>query len=206
MQRDRVERQALPPLGTAELPRSPSAVEPTLQRRVRLSGRWLAPRTVFLDNRQMDGKPGFYVVTPLLLGTADGADAVLVQRGWAPRNFAERAALPAFETATGVVSIDGRIAASPSRMFEFASQASGAIRQNIDRDAFAHETQLDLLPVTVVQIDTPGARPDGLSRHWTEPAVDVQKHYGYAVQWFAIAVLIGALYVRHRFLRPRHSH
>ena len=30
-----------------------------------LAGEWLADRTIFLDNRQMRGRVGFYVVTPL---------------------------------------------------------------------------------------------------------------------------------------------
>ena len=30
----------------------------------------------------------------------------------------------------------------------------------------------------------------------------VQKHYGYAAQWFAIAAGIAILYVWHRFIRP----
>ena len=31
---------------------------------------------------------------------------------------------------------------------------------------------------------------------------DVQKHYGYAFQWFALAAGIAFLYVWHRFIRP----
>ena len=34
------------------------------------------------------------------------------------------------------------------------------------------------------------------------PAADVQKHYGYAFQWFALAAGIAFLYVWHRFIRP----
>ncbi len=53
-----------------------------------------------------------------------------------------------------------------------------------------------------MQQDQAGAAPDGLVRHWPAPATDVQKHYGYAVQWFAIAAGIVFLYVWHRFIRP----
>ena len=54
-------------------------------------GVWLDALTVYLDNRQMGGRPGFYVVTPLKL--ADGR-AVLVQRGWAPRDLRDRTRVP----------------------------------------------------------------------------------------------------------------
>jgi len=127
---------------------------------------------------------------------------VLVQRGWAPRNFSERSALPRIETPGEIVTVEGIVAPEPSRLFEFAAGASGPIRQNIDIASFARETGLALLPLTVVQRDSPGAAADGLVRHWPRPATDVQMHYGYAVQWFAIAAAIAFLYVWHRFIRP----
>ena len=42
-------------------------VNEVLHQRVLLSGSWIAQSTVYLDNRQMDGKVGFFVLTPLLL-------------------------------------------------------------------------------------------------------------------------------------------
>ncbi len=48
----------------------------------------------------MAGKPGFYVVTPLQL--EGRPEAVVVQRGWVPRNFADRTALPKVPSPAGV--------------------------------------------------------------------------------------------------------
>ena len=42
-----------------------------LHRRVVLRGQWLAGNTVFLDNRQMQGRQGFTVVTPLQIEALD---------------------------------------------------------------------------------------------------------------------------------------
>jgi surfeit locus 1 family protein len=193
-------RAQQPPLDDAALARAPPAAEAQHFRRVVLHGRWLAERTVFLDNRQMDGKVGFFVVTPLALAATSGT--VLVQRGWAGRSFTDRAALPSLVTPGGLVAIEGVVAPPPSRLFQFADVASGAIRQNLDIASFARESGLDLLPLSVLQHDTPGAAPDGLVRHWPAPATDVQMHYGYAAQWFAIAAGIAFLYVWHRFIRP----
>ena len=194
-------RRTLPVLGNAELARTgPSAAE-QVERRAALRGRWLADRTVFLDNRQMGGKPGFYVVTPLRL---DGSpDAVLVQRGWAARNFADRAALPQVTTPAGVVTVQGVIAPPPARLYEFDGAASGPIRQNLDLDAYARELSTPLLPLSMMQSDEPGGVSDGLRRDWPMPALDVQKHYGYAFQWFALAALMAGLYVWFQLIRPR---
>ncbi|MEO6363173.1 MAG: SURF1 family protein [Caldimonas sp.] len=189
----------LPALDASSLPGTPAEVAALRYRPVRLDGRWLAERTIFLDNRQMDGKTGFYVVTPLLL--AGRPEALLVQRGWVQRDFIDRAALPKVQTPAGPVSVVGSVAPPPSRLFEFDAAASGTIRQNLDLAAFAREASISLLPMTVLQRDSPGAA-DGLARRWPPPASDVHKHYGYAFQWFAIAAAIASLYVWHRFIRP----
>jgi len=195
------QRSSQPALDTGALARSAEDAAAQHFRRAIVHGRWLGERTVFLDNRQMDGKVGFFVVTPLALeGTRA---AVLVQRGWVGRDFTDRAALPKVVTPAGVVSVAGVVAPAPSRLFEFAESASGAIRQNLAIPSFARESGLDLLPLSLVQHDLAGASPDGLLRHWPAPASDVQKHYAYAVQWFAIAAAIASLYVWHRLIRPR---
>ncbi|MFT3664723.1 SURF1 family protein [Piscinibacter sp.] len=190
------------PLAQAELARTHDAAEAQRHRRIVLQGRWIGGRTIFLDNRPMDGRAGFYVVTPLALEGGEG-DAVLVQRGWVPRDAADRTRVPELASPGGVVRIEGRIAAPPSRTYELGAEGQGAIRQNLDLDAFARETGLRLRPLSVQQADGAGAAADGLLRHWPAPALDVHKHYGYAFQWFALAALISGLYVWFQLVRPR---
>ncbi|HZV92603.1 MAG TPA: SURF1 family protein, partial [Caldimonas sp.] len=183
------------------LAREPAAVAAQFDRRVRLAGQWINDKTVFLDNRQMQGRVGFFVVTPLRLDRSP--DVVLVERGWVARNFVDRNSLPAVVTPAGEVEVDGRVAATPSRLFQFADAASGVIRQNIDPRAYARETGLPLLPLSIVETPTAANAHDGLTRIWSAPAVDVQMNYGYAFQWFAIGAVIVFLYVRFALLRPR---
>ena len=193
-------RRGLAPLDGPGLMRGADA--PALQhaRRVVLRGRWLADRNVFLDNRQMNDLPGFYVVTPLQL--EGQAEAVAVQRGWAPRNFQDRTALPAVRTPSGAVTVEGVVAPPPSRLYALGPETGGTIRQNLDLDAYAKETGLVLLPVSVLQSDLSSSAGDGLLRRWSLPAVDVQKHYGYAFQWFALSALMAGLYVWFQLIRP----
>ncbi len=194
-------RGSEPSLGASGLARDAGAVASQTFRRVRLAGTWATDRTVFLDNRQMDGKVGFFVLTPLRL---EGVrEAVLVQRGWVARNFDQRAVLPPVASASGRIEIEGRVAATPSRLLELEAAASGPIRQNIEFASFARETGLELLPLAVIESATSANSHDGLERHWPPPATDVQKHYGYAFQWFAIGTAIAFLYVWFRIVRPR---
>jgi surfeit locus 1 family protein len=167
-------------------------------RPVVLRGSWLARRTVFLDNRQMQGKVGFYVVTPLRL---EGSDAVvLVERGWVQRNFLEREKLPPIPTPGGVVELHGRLAPPPAKLYEFAGAAGGVIRQNLDLARFRAETGLALLDLAVQQTGGPS---EGLLRAWPEPASGVETNYGYAAQWWALCILIAILYVWFQFIAPR---
>ena len=169
-----------------------------IHRSVRLQGQWLADKTLFLDNRQMNARVGFYVVTPLRL---TGSDTVIwVQRGWAPRHFTERAQLPEVATPTGEVSITGRIALAPSKLYELGDSGGGPIRQNLDLAAMRAETGWPMLEVTVVQT---GAASEGLLREWPQPATGVEKHYGYAFQWFGLSALITLLYVWFQIVRRK---
>jgi surfeit locus 1 family protein len=192
------ERSTLPALRAFDLAATSEVAADQHYRRVRLQGQWLNAFTVFLDNRQMNGRPGFFVLTPLKL--AGGSDAVVVQRGWVPRDAADRTRLPVVATPGGDVVVEGHIAPPPARLYEFSAAASGTIRQNLDLAAYAAEVGVRLAPLSVVQDAGPD---DGLSRQWPRPAVDVHKHYGYAFQWFALCALMAGLYVWFQLLHPR---
>jgi surfeit locus 1 family protein len=205
-------RGRLPALAPADLATTPDQAQAQHFRPVVLQGRWLGQHTVFLDNRQMGGRPGFLVVTPMRL--VDGS-AVLVQRGWLPRNFIDREALPQVATPDGELLLPGRVAPPPGKLFEFAPAEGGRIRQNLDLEVLEREIQQRLRPMSVQQLEPSrslqppagaAAGPavdDGLLRQWPAPAADLGKHHGYAFQWFALCALITGLYVWFQIVSPR---
>jgi surfeit locus 1 family protein len=194
------QRAALPPIEqVALLASAADAATEQHHRLLRLSGRWLPAHTVYLDNRQMNGRVGFVVVTPLQLG--DGS-ALLVQRGWLARDFQERDRVAPVPTPQGEVIAAGRIAPPPSRLYEFSGAETARIRQNLDLDAFARETGLRLRPVSLLLADSPASAGDGLRRDWPAPAAGAAKNHGYAAQWFALSALILALYVWFQLIQP----
>ena len=169
-----------------------------LYRAVQLQGQWLPEHTVNLDNRQMRSRTGFFVLTPLRL--QDSGAVLLVQRGWVPRNFQDRSALPPVTTPSGVVSVSGHLAPWPSRMYDFGAVETGPLQQNLDFEAYRRETGLPLLEQSVQQS---GAEADGLLRDWLVVASGVEKHHGYAFQWFGLCALIALLYVWFQIVQPR---
>lgn len=198
-------RQALPALDTAAVLKDKS-VFTQLHQGVNLEGRWLPQHTVYLENRPMRGRTGFIVLTPLKL---DASTTVLVQRGWIPRHQQDRTLLAPIDTEEGLVRVNGRIAQGPSEVMglgenETTAQTSGQspIRQNLNVAAFGNELGISIA-ATVLQTD---ADAEGLQRSWPEITAGVEKHWGYAFQWFALAVLQLMLYFWYQWIKPyRHA-
>ncbi|MGJ7555146.1 SURF1 family protein [Variovorax sp. RB2P76] len=212
-----------PPLTQAEFLAMDRATD-ALHRPVRLRGLWLTPQTVYLDNRQMHGTPGFYVLTPFALEGTE--QTVMVQRGWIQRNFVDRTQLGAVETPAGIVEVTGLIEPPPSHLLELGTSATapaaGAsapaaaasaplaptpavegyspIRQNLDLEAFRAETKQPLR--TDVSLQQTGAASEGLQRDWPAPALGLERHYGYAFQWFGLSALVVILYAWFQFITP----
>ena len=189
------------PLGNAQLAGLAALNLPALaalsDRRVDITGQWQAAQTVYLDNRPMNGRPGFWVMTPLQLSGTD--KVVLVQRGWIPRDFVDRSRLAPVETSAQEIRLQGRMAPAPAKVYAFKGADTGLIRQNLDIGVLAAETGLPLLPVLVLQT---GPASEGLQREWAAPNTGIDKHHGYAFQWFGLSALVLGLYVWFQWVVP----
>lgn len=203
LQRDREQQSTKEPLAAQVLLGEQTASEQLdvlIHRRMVLKGEWLADQTVYLDNRQMNAKPGFFVVTPLRI--EGSATHVLVQRGWVQRSFTDRAALPRITTPSETVQVAGHLAPWPSRLYDFGGDQTGSIRQNLNYDLYQKEIGVQLLGVTLLQSGPPS---DGLLREWPVVVSGVEKHHGYAFQWFGLSGLIALLYVWFQIVQPRRN-
>jgi surfeit locus 1 family protein len=195
---ERIEQRGqLAPWSTSELLEAPD-VQAGLHRTVQLRGRWVQDATLFLDNRQMNARVGFFVITPLQLQGSDRA--ILIQRGWVARDFNDRSRVPVVVTPDGDVRLEGRLAPPPGRLFQLGEAGSGPIRQNVDIPGLAQAFDLSLLDISVLQT---GNATDGMQREWPRVAAGVEKHHGYAFQWFGLCTLAGVLYVWFQFISPR---
>lgn len=161
-----------------------------LPRRVQANGTFMLEATVYIDNRILDGVAGYQVVTPLAV--ADGAPWILVNRGWAPRNMGDRAELPKAPVTTAPLRVEGVAVSRVPRVLELGAHG-GSLRgiwQNLDFDAYEQASGHAVARFVVQQTNDTG---DGLRRAWPRPDAGVDKHRGYAFQWYALAVLIAVL-------------
>lgn len=158
-------------------------------RRVKARGRWLPEAMVLLDNRVHHGAPGYHVFMPLQL--EDGKLSVLVNRGWIAAS-SERSHLPAISTPQGVVTVDGLGKVPRGKAFELAEDRStGEVWQNVSVARFHNAFKLELQPIIVEQTSTAN---DGLIREWERPDFGIDKHRGYAFQWYSLAALTVVFY------------
>ncbi len=170
-------------------------------RPVTVTGQFVRDWPLFLDNRPQQGKVGFYLLMPLRIAGSDMH--VLVARGWLPRYTAEHSRLPEFSTPGGTVTVTGLAKASMGRVMQLGDPAPvqpRAILQNLDAAQFAKASSLAVQPFFIEQSD-PVAPGDTLARAWPAPALNVEKHQGYAFQWYALSVMALLFFVITGFRR-----
>lgn len=169
-------------------------------RRVRVHGEFIAGWPVLLANRPRGSQSGFYLAMPFKI--ADSDMHVLVLRGWLPRQ-AEFDKLPTFATPAGPVTIEGRLVLSAGKVMELGDGpplAPGAAVQNLTPQTLAQASGLRLLPF-VVQQTLPATSADLMARDWPLAEAGIDKHRGYAFQWYALAALALLFYVMTGFRR-----
>ena len=162
-------------------------------RRVTARGRFAPRYGILIDNRVYRGVAGYHVVMPLEIGTAGGSTRyVLVNRGWVAGN-PDRSKLPDIKTPEATVEITG-LATTPTRRFlELASgTAQGQVWQNLTLERYRKAFPLAIQPIVIEQ---ESRLDDGLVREWDPPNLGVDRHYGYAFQWLALATTILVFYL-----------
>ena len=168
-------------------------------RRVVAKGEFIASWAVYLDNRPYQGRAGFYLLMPFKL--AGSEQSVLVMRGWFPRDAINREHIPTITVPEGVIQIEGRVRASTGKVMQLGEAAAlepGAIAQNVDVAEFARASKLSLQTFIIEQTNDAA---DGLVRDWPIPSVGIDKHKGYAFQWYSLALVAAVFFLLTGFKR-----
>jgi surfeit locus 1 family protein len=172
------------------LPEVPVKLEDFQYRRVEVRGVYVPAHTIFLDNKINQGVAGYQVITPLKIGTS--SMHVLVNRGWVVAD-ADRTKLPSIATPDGQVTVSGTATTALQKTLELSKEVvSGPVWANLDPTRYAAVTGLAVQPVMILQQDDVN---DGLVRKWTRPDSGSAKNWGYAFQWFSMALAVLIIYL-----------
>jgi len=146
-------------------------------------------------------KPGFYVLTPLVI--AGKGIAVLVNRGWVPLG-ASREILPDVTLNEAPVSISGIIDAFPGVGYriegaEIPTDTWPAVIQLVDIETLSKTLGYPLLPYQVLLKND---QSEGYLRAWESrftETITPEKHVGYAVQWFSLGFVLAVIFLWNAF-------
>lgn len=169
----------------------------------RQSGSLLFRYALLLDNRIFQGQPGYNLVVPFQ--PIDGTGLVMVNLGWLPMGV-DRDKLPDFEVVERTVEISGRLKSLSKQTMVLSEEAFPAqVRfplrvQQINAEWMARWSQQDIAPWMVLLDEDLNL---GYPRYWPLVTMSADKHVGYAVQWFGLALVL--LVVAFRWMVKRAS-
>jgi surfeit locus 1 family protein len=161
---------------------------------VMADGHFLSKHQVLLDNMPSAlGRPGYRVLTPFELSFGE---ILLIDRGWIPMGD-RRTELPHLAVDENDRTVSGQLdeLPRPGLRMNAAQQPSAAWPRvlNFPEHATLEET-LDLrLAKRILLLDE--ARPDGFERTWRQTQFRAERHFGYAIQWFAFAAVAVIIYL-----------
>ena len=159
---------------------------------IKSRGRYLSNRQIVIENAIQDGSLGYYVITPLEFSSYE--PLLLVNRGWIRKDM-HQDGLPDIEPDGPAGSIRGKAGNLPRvgiRPGEAFADHSEWPRVGVwpTLDEAAAELGRDVLPY-VLLLDPD--QDNGYSRRWMPTQGGPSTNYGYAFQWFAMAIALLAI-------------
>lgn len=167
------------------------------------AGRFDARGPLWLDNQQRNGRAGVRVFR---IFVAEQASPLLVDLGWLP--LPANRTMPSVELPPGRIELRGLLTPPPASGLPLGSgivkQGDGWVLTRVEPAAIADRTGLSVpLATRVLRLDP--TLPLGYERDLVllSNTLPPEKHRGYSVQWFALAlaVLVTALVLTFRKAR-----
>ncbi len=159
-------------------------------REVVLQGRYRPAIQFLLDNMTRQGAAGYHVLTPF---QPEGHERlVIVNRGWVAAS-ADRRILPDVPVEDTDRTIRAHIGTLPRPGLRLAApplQTDGSALQVVSFPTMQELGERLATPLAAFQLLLAEDQADGFVRAWEPAALPPERHLGYAVQWFALALFV----------------
>ena len=160
---------------------------------VRLQGSYVSDKQFIYDNQIVDQASGYYVLTPFVL--TGQSNAIMINRGFIPWNGKrDQLADIAVDSASREIKIQ---VSNPIKRIELKtsdiSNQFPVLIQAIDFDVIEEISSTSF--VDVIGLLDPSS-DDGFVRKWEPYTGSIEKHIGYAIQWFLMALVLGIIGIR----------
>lgn len=157
--------------------------------KVKLEGSYDNNRSILINNQVFQNQPGYEVITVFKLLTSE--QVVFVSRGWVPADLGTRQ-LPLIDHVAGRQQLLGKIHVPSSNAF--------FLPQNIDRTTvwplrlnhlyINHIRPIFNKPLLPFVVRLERNNPGIFVRHWQEKQLQSANSISYAIQWFAMALIL----------------
>lgn len=167
---------------------------------VMIEGHYVPGREWLLDNRTRSGRAGYEVLT--LFQPIKG-EPVVINRGWI-QGTRDRAQLPAVKVEPGLHKLEARVASwpEPPIIGEVEQEDSWPRRvQELTPEQATLASGESVSPVFLRLADM--NQPGALQADWSPSRLGADTHYGYAVQWFGLAIALMILSIVASFRKHR---
>jgi surfeit locus 1 family protein len=160
---------------------------------VRLQGSYIGDKQFIYDNQIVDQASGYYVLTPFVL--TGQSNAIMINRGFIPWN-GRRDQLDDIAVDSAFREIKIQVSRPIKRIELKTSDISNqfpVLIQAIDFDVIEEISSTSF--VDVIGLLDPSS-DDGFVRKWEPYTGSIEKHIGYAIQWFLMALVLGIIGIR----------
>jgi len=160
---------------------------------VRLQGSYVGDKQFIYDNQIVDQISGYYVLTPFIVKGA--SKAVLINRGFIPWS-GRRDKLANVDIGEKLTEAKVQISIPIKRMELKVSETTGdfpVLIQALNLDEMSTIASLDF--ASVVGLLNPESE-NGFVRQWEPYTGSIERHIGYAIQWFLMAFVLAFIGIR----------
>ena len=160
---------------------------------IRLQGAYIDDKQFIYDNQIVDQISGYYVLTPLVL--KGDSKAILINRGFIPWN-GRRDKLADIDVGEKLTEVMVQISKPVRRMELKASEITRefpVLIQALDLDEMSTIASLDF--TSVIGLLSPES-DNGFVRQWEPYTGSIERHIGYAIQWFLMALVLAFIGIR----------
>jgi surfeit locus 1 family protein len=165
---------------------------PLQYQKISLEGQYLE-QVFLLDNQHHQHQFGYDVLSALLL--SDGS-VVVVDRGWIPGDSMRRN-FPIIQTPKGELSVQGTVYYPSTNQWVLGPDSEEKehnilILERLDTHLLSQTLQKKVYPF-IIRLDKQDAH--GFVREWAIVSMPPERHIAYAVQWFAMALVIFIMFI-----------
>lgn len=176
---------------------------PMQYERIIVKGNYLS-WVFLLDNQHHQHQFGYDVLSPLEL--SDGA-VIMVDRGWVPGEMTRRV-FPNIQSPKGLMKLQGSVYFPNKNQWVLGpvlekKENKMIILERLDEQLISQILQKSVSPF-IIRLDKQNA--NGFVREWETVSMPPQRHLAYAVQWFAMALVILIIFVALNLKKKNENH